>query len=160
MDYADLLQTATLLANYVDPGDLEGIPSEANLRRAVSSTYYAAFHALSQSCADTLVGPYSADSTREHWVTAYRTLEHRQVRNRFNNQGRMANFPDQIRAFAIRFIELQDLRHRADYDPEATFEPDEVLQLLGDARFAIDGFSAAPERERRLLAVYLIATLR
>ena len=160
MDYADLLQTAALLANYVDPADPEGIPSEASLRRAVSTTYYAAFHALSQSCADTLVGPNSADSTKEHWVIAYRSLEHRQVRNRFNNQVRMANFPDQIRAFAIRFIELQDLRHRADYDPEATFEPDEVLQLLGDARFAIEGFSAAPERERRLLAVYLIATLR
>ena len=37
MDYADLLRTATLLANYVDPGDPQGIPSEANLRRAVST---------------------------------------------------------------------------------------------------------------------------
>lgn len=160
MDYADLLQTATLLANYLDPADPEGIPSEANLRRAVSTAYYAAFHALSQSCADTLVGPYFADHTREHWIAAYRTLEHRQVRNRFNNQGRMANFPDQIRDFAIRFIELQDLRHRADYDPDATFEPDEVLQLVSGARVVIEAFNSAPDTERRLLAVYLIATLR
>lgn len=160
MDYADLLRTATLLANYVDPGDPQGIPSEANLRRAVSTAYYAAFHVLSQSCADTLVGPYSADATREHWVAAYRTLEHRQVRNKFNNRERMAGFSNQVRDFARSFVDLQDLRHRADYDPEATFEPDEVLQLVGDARDVLAGFNAASERERRLLAVYLIATLR
>lgn len=160
MDYADLLQTATLLANYVDPADPEGVPSEANLRRAISTTYYAAFHALSQSCAETLVGPYSADSAREHWVAAYRSLEHRQIRNRFNSQGRMADFPDQIRAFAVRFVELQDLRHQADYDPDAAFSPIEVLQLLSNARLSIEGFNAASERDRRLLAVYLIATLR
>ena len=160
MDYADLLRTATLLANFVDPANPEGVPSEANLRRAVSTTYYAAFHALSQSCADTLVGPSLADSTRELWFTAYRTLEHRQIRNRFNNGERMAGFSNQVRDFARRFVDLQDLRHRADYDPEATFEPDEVLQLLSDAGFAIEGFNAAPERERRLLAVYLIATQR
>ena len=160
MDYADLLQTATLLASHVDPADPGRIPSESNLRRAVSTAYYAAFHALSQSCADTLVGPYSTDSTREHWVAAYRTLEHRQVRNKFTNLRRMTSFSDQVRDFARRFNDLQDLRHRADYDPEATFAPAEVLQLLSNARFAIEGFSAAPERERRLLAVYLIATLR
>ena len=92
MDYADLLQTATLLANYVDPADPDGIPSEANLRRAVSTAYYAAFHALSQSCADTLVGPYSTVSTREHWITAYRTLEHRHVRNQVQQPGAHGQF--------------------------------------------------------------------
>ena len=160
MDYADLLQTATLLANYVDPGDPDRIPTDANLRRAVSTTYYAAFHALSQSCADTLVGPYSADYAREHWVAAYRTLEHRQVRNKFANLGRMTSFSNQVRDFARRFNDLQDLRHRADYDPQATFELDEVLQLVSDAHAVIEGFNSAPESERRLLAVYLIATLR
>ena len=160
MDYADLLRTATFLANYVDPADPDALPSEANLRRSVSTAYYAPFHALSQSCADSLIGPYSADTTKEHWVTAYRTLEHRQVRNRFNNQGRMAGFTDQVRYFAGRFVALQDLRHLADYDPEAVFEPNEVIQLLINTQEAIEGFNAAPERERRLLAVYLIATLR
>ena len=160
MDYADLLRTATLLANYVDPADPDGSPSEANLRRAVSTAYYAAFHALSQSCADTLVGPYSTVSTREHWITAYRSLEHRQVRNRFNNRGRMASFSGQVRDFARGFANLQDLRHRADYDPEANFDPDEVLQLLSNTEEVIRGFNAASERERRLLAVYLIAILR
>ena len=160
MDYADLLRTATLLANHVDPGDLTGIPSEANLRRAVSTAYYAAFHALCQSCADALVGASPTDSTREHWVIAYRTLEHRQVKNRFNNLGRMTSFSDRVRDFAERFVDLQDLRHSADYDPEATFEPDGVAQLLANTSAAIEGFNAAPETDRRLLAVYLIATLR
>ena len=160
MDYADLLRTATFLANYVDPADPDGRPSEANLRRSVSTAYYAAFHALCQSCADTLAGPYSTGAIREHWVTAYRTLEHRQVRNRFNNQERMARFPSSIRFFARRFADLQDLRHRADYDPEAIFEPAEVLQLLSNSYVAIEGFNGASERDRRLLAIYLIATLR
>ena len=55
---------------------------------------------------------------------------------------------------------MQDLRHRADYDPEASFEPGEVLQLISNCHVAIEGFNAVPETDRRLLAVYLIATLR
>ncbi|MYC29641.1 MAG: hypothetical protein F4X65_06065 [Chloroflexi bacterium] len=160
MDYADLLRTATFLANYVDPTDLDGRPSEANLRRSVSTAYYAAFHALSQSCADTLVGPYSEDSNEEYWVAAYRTLEHRQVKNKLNNGERMTRFSDQVRDFAKRLGDLQDSRHRADYDPEAVLEQDDVLQLLINTQAAIEGFNAVPERERRFLAVYLIATLR
>ncbi len=55
---------------------------------------------------------------------------------------------------------MQDLRHRADYDPEAIFEPAEVLQLLSNSYVAIEGFNGASEMDRRLLAIYLIATLR
>ena len=160
MDSADLLRTATLLAHYVDPGNPYGSPSEANLRRAVSTAYYAAFHALSQSFADSLVGPVATPSAREHWVNAYRTLNHRQVRNKLNDGERMAGFPGPIRRFAITFVELQDQRHSADYDPDASFNLQEVQQLVNDAQDAIDAFNAASEDERRLLAVYLVATRR
>lgn len=160
MDFADLLRTASLLAHYGDPGDPAGIPSEANLRRAVSTAYYAAFHALSQSCADSLVGPVATPAAREHWVNAYRTLDHRQVRNKLSNQRGMANFSVQIQDFAVKFVDLQGQRHSADYDPEASFNTLEVQFLVSDTQDAINVFNAASETERRLLAVYLFATRR
>ena len=160
MDSADLLRTATLLAHYVAPGDPYGSPSEANLRRAVSTAYYAVFQALSQSFADSLAGPAPAPSAREHWVNAYRTLDHRQVRNKFSNQRGMANFSVQIRDFAVKFVDLQGQRHSADYDPEASFNPQEVQQVVNDAEDAIALFSAASDDERRLLSVYLVAARR
>ena len=160
MDSADLLRTANLLADYGDPGDPYGIPSEANLRRAVSTAYYAVFHALCQSFADSLAGPAPGPLAREHWVNAYRTLDHRQVKNKLSNQRGMANFSGQIRSFADKFVDLQDQRHSADYDPEASFNPQEVQQVVNDAEDAIALFGAASEDERRLLAVYLVATRR
>ena len=160
MDSADLLRTANLLADYGDPGDPYGDPSEANLRRAVSTAYYAAFHALSQSCADCLAGPDPAPSAREHWVNAYRALDHQQVRKKFSNQRGMATFSGQIRGFALKFVELQDQRHSADYDPDASFNPQEVQQLVKDTQDAVAVFGAASENERRLLAVYLVVTRR
>ena len=160
MESADLLRTATLLAHYVDPGDPYGIPSEANLRRAVSTAYYAIFHALSQSFADSLVGPVTAPSARELWVNAYRTLDHRQVRNKLDNGGLMAGFSGPIRRFAITFVDLQGQRHSADYDPDASFNPHEVQQLVSDTQDAIAQFSAASQDERRLLSAYLVAVRR
>ena len=49
----DLLDIARRLA--------EGNPTQADLRRAVSSVYYAVFHAICQSNADTLVGDNPQD---------------------------------------------------------------------------------------------------
>ena len=157
MDSADLLRTANLLADYGDP---YGIPSEANLRRAVSTAYYAVFHALCQSFADSLAGPDPAPAAREHLVNAYRTLDHRQVRNKLSNQRGMASFSGRIRDFAVKFVDLQSQRHSADYDPDTSFNPQEVQQLVKDAQDAIDTFNAASEDERRLLAVYLVAARR
>ena len=52
MNPQDLLTLAVELAS----GSSRGRPGQVELRRAVSSVYYALFHALANSCADLLVG--------------------------------------------------------------------------------------------------------
>ena len=55
MNPDDLIRIARYLAS-TGTGINAGRPSQADLRRAVSTTYYALFHALAQCCANTLIG--------------------------------------------------------------------------------------------------------
>lgn len=57
-----------------------GAPRQANLRRAVSSVYYALFHWLAQCAADSLVGV--AETAGDSWTRVYRALNHRDLRQR------------------------------------------------------------------------------
>ena len=66
----DLLVTARQLAK-ARPSK----PRQADLRRAVSTSYYAAFHALAQDCADRLVGT-TRQRSEPAWRQAYRALDH------------------------------------------------------------------------------------
>lgn len=61
-------------------------PKQANLRRAVSASYYAVFHALCRSNADALVGKGAARPTRA-WMQTYRALDHAQQRADVKKQG-------------------------------------------------------------------------
>ena len=56
-------------------------PAPAVIRRAISTAYYAAFHALAASNADMLAGPAHDPLTAEAWVRTYRGLNHNQARS-------------------------------------------------------------------------------
>ena len=95
-----------------------GRPRQAMLRRAVSTAYYAMFHALCQSNADTLVGPSPSGPDPELWLDTYRTLEHRAAKNRLASSISSRQDPA-IRNFARTFGSMQEQRINADYDPTA-----------------------------------------
>ena len=63
----DLLNIARRLA-------AGGNPTQTDLRRAISSVYYAVFHAICQSNADTLVGEDPQLRDQVAWRQAYRAL--------------------------------------------------------------------------------------
>ena len=109
----DLLDIARRLA--------AGSPTQTDLRRAVSCVYYALFHAVAQSNADTLVGddPQSRDQTA--WRQAYRALEHGYARRRCDQVRRGSRFSPSIQSLADYFLTAQSRRHRADYDPGENF---------------------------------------
>jgi uncharacterized protein (UPF0332 family) len=46
-------------------------PKQVDLRRAISSAYYACFHALAKSCADSLIGTKNVGN-QAAWAQAYR----------------------------------------------------------------------------------------
>jgi hypothetical protein len=89
-----------------------GRPRETNLRRAVSTIYYALFHCLAACCADTLVGGPSSNRSKPAWRQAYRALQHRQANTRCRHSN-IRWFPTVIRRF--RLVSVKDRRAFAVY---------------------------------------------
>lgn len=152
MRAADLIAVARLLAQA--PGG--GTAQETRLRRAVSTAYYALFHCLSENCADLLAGRMKDKRRNEEWLRVYRSLNHRKARNRCRNQASFAQLPQPITDFAEQFVELQRLRHEADYNPAASFEPARVMQNINDSEARIRAFNAVPAAARRAFVLYLL----
>ena len=104
-------------------------PRQDDLKRAVSTAYYALFHAIARSNADRLIGA-SANRADEAWRHTYRALNHTDA---FRACGRLRQlrFPVGLIDVGDAFRSLQEERHKADYDPMHRV-------TLADARAAID----------------------
>lgn len=134
-------------------------PRQTNLRRAVSTTYYALFHCLAGCCADMLVGGAGANRSAQAWRQAYRALQHTTARQRCTNQV-IRRFPSEIQAFAVRFTDMQRKRESADYDPDGTFYKSDVLQDIDTTENVIGQFMKVLPKDRRAFAVYILLNIR
>ena len=83
-----------------------GKPRQANLRRAVSTVYYALFHCLAEDAANLLVGGQGSDRSKHAWRQAYRALEHGHTKSRCIDQRFIKKFPPEIEDFANQFDKL------------------------------------------------------
>ena len=151
----NLIATARALA---DTGR-RGRPRQTDLRRAVSTAYYALFHCLAACCADLLVGGSGADRSATAWERTYRALEHGVARRRCRSDT-IKEFPDSIRQFADVFLDLQAKRHQADYASSGNLPKRIVLQDIIAVADAITLFQQVPAKDRRAFAVYLLLNLR
>ena len=133
-------------------------PDPAAVRRAVSTAYYAAFHALTASNADVLIGPPSDQLTTEAWIRIYRRLDHSHARDRLRQN--LHNFSADARTFADLFLDLQNERHNADYNPLASFTPQTATTWLSKTQAAITDFLQASTRERASIAVLTLIRTR
>ena len=158
MNPHDLLRAAYQLALEPDVGR----PRQANLRRAISTAYYALFHALASCCADMLAGSSRASRSQRAWRQTYRALEHGHAKNQCMNQSVMNLFPPEIQGFGEEFADMQALRHTADYDPdpESAFIRAGVLESIERSEIAIQEFENAPLADRRAFAIYVLFRLR
>ena len=146
MNSRDLIQTARRLT---ESGALQ--PTQADLRRAVSTAYYAQFHCLASTAADLLAG----GSRSPEWHQVYRAIEHGKARSACQ-QDAMRAFPMEIRGFADTFIDLQKARQQADYALEGEYSKRDVLAMIDMAVGAIDQFEQADVRHRRSFAVHVL----
>ena len=144
----DLLDIARRLA--------AGSPTQTDLRRAVSCVYYALFHAVAQSNADTLVGDDPQSRDQAAWRQAYRALEHGYARQRCDQIRRGSRFSPTIQNLANYFVTAQSRRHRGDYDPDASFTQQEVLEAINQTYAIINAFRTVPITERRAFAVFIL----
>jgi len=137
-----------------------GRPRQANLKRAISTIYYALFHFLADSNADLIVGGSRSNRSRRAWVQTYRALQHGAARSRCERQRVMRRFPQEIQDFADVFCSLQIERHQADYNPEKRFIMDEVETHLSAAKSIVQAFSTAARKDRLAFAIYVLLDQR
>lgn len=146
----DLLNTARGLAK-VGPRR----PTQANLRRATSTAYYAMFHCLASSSADLLIGKTRRRSLAWHQV--YRGLEHGTARKACQHRKALESLPPAILDFAEKFVDLQQKRQRADYALDSgPYRKSDVLADITTAESAIRQFEQADVEARRSLATNVL----
>ena len=162
MNWEQLLDLAEMLAGAPMRGETRGRPQQTYLRKANSAAYYAMFHALANSNADTLIGSAAAIRSSEEWTATQRALNHGTARNQMLNGSRMATFHSNIQDFAETFITLQVQRHEADYNPNLNtpLTRRQTVRNIRRARDATNAFLAAPPQERRRFATHLLFTRR
>jgi hypothetical protein len=133
----------------------KGKPRQSNLRRATSTAYYALFHTLAKSCGDLMVGGDGAVKSDAAWRQVYRALEHAFAKNACKNPV-ITQFPKEIQDFANMFVQMQEKRHRADYDPDERLLKSAVVNDLAGVEAAIDDFHRAPISDRRAFAALVL----
>lgn len=137
-----------------------GRPRDANLRRAISTIYYAVFHCLAASNADLLIGATGSARSEPAWTQTYRALQHGTARKRCDDRQRIGLFPRGIRLFAQVFCSLQALREEADYNPSASFYAHDVYQWWYNADVAIRFFGRVRPKDRRAFAAHVLLAYR
>jgi hypothetical protein len=156
------------LADGESRAPLAGAPRQANLRRAISTAYYATFHELLGTAAQTFVAA-------AHWksqVLFYRALDHGKCRDRCKKLGQnplpneeqsffeRACFPAGLRQFAIQFVRLQELRHEADYNPDTKFTIPDARDAVASARLAVGNLRNAGREDLIPFMGYVLLGLR
>ncbi|NBS12945.1 MAG: hypothetical protein EBS77_09845, partial [Gammaproteobacteria bacterium] len=126
----DLIITARQLAHLH-----ERRPRQADLRRAISTAYYATFHGLAEVAASRLIGTSTASQKTAAWTRVYRALNHQAIKKACGHK-EVQNYSEDLATFINLFPELQELRQRADYDPNARYKHGEVLSAVNDAEVA------------------------
>lgn len=127
------------------------------MRRSVSSSYYAMFHALARLCADSLVGTQPAKRSNKAWVEVYRGLGHSDSL-KMCKRAHQKSFPQSIKDFADSFQLLQAERHRADYDPTARFTKDDAIKYVNMAEAAISALKTVPILDKKAFAAWVLIT--
>lgn len=120
----------------------------------MSTAYYALFHELCRNTADCMIGTKSADRSGPAWRQAYRSVDHAFCKKQCKNGQVMGKFPKDIEDFGNLFVDLQEDRHRADYDPETTFLRTNVVANIDAAEDAIIAFRKTPIKDRRAFAAW------
>ncbi len=169
MLHDDLLEQAQILLELDNRK-----PKQANLRRAISSAYYAVFHALGDHVAKQVVGSSPKDNKLRALII--RSLQHNDMREAlkgFASGNPRAIYKDIIaeeadetlQTVAQSFLDLQHQRHKADYDVAYNFTKLSTRVAVRDAEKAIVALDsreedASPFRKVFMLSMILHKTLK
>lgn len=150
---------ATMVSRLLDISNLlidERSNSSAARRRAISTAYYAVFHALLKICASTFIQDQNVSD--ETYERAYRALDHAQVRQAFESRASPLFTDKALRPIGDLVVPLLSARNRADYAPPDPhpFSRSEAIDFVDQAREAIARLDSLGTRERLDLVVHLL----
>lgn len=148
----------TMVARLLELADQmarEGAKSSALRRRAVSTAYYAVFHALAKSCAGILLP--SIDRNSDTYQRVYRALDHGPLRAAFTTTGPLKD-RDTLQKIGELVVQLQSERHRADYMPlsKGLISRSKAETLVERARQAVFEIERLSNEDRIALATCLL----
>lgn len=158
------------VANGLVKSKRKGAPNQAFLRRAVSTAYYALFHALVAKGADTLVGRTKRRTPRYSLI--YRAFEHARMRQgceaidksvlaqKIQTALGAATVCQELRDVAVVFVTLQKRRHWADYSAAGVITRADAQDLVDQAGIAIQQLAAADAEERANWLALLLTSAR
>ncbi len=128
--------------------------SAAYRRRAVSTAYYAVFHALAKLCTQTLLPDGKRHEDAHSKI--YRALDHGPLKNVFTQSPLKDH--QIIKVFGLDIVRLQVERHRADYSPPDAdlFKPSEVEEIIRVAKVVVSELDKLDRADRLLLATCLL----
>lgn len=72
----------------------------------------------------------------------------------------MLRFPTEVMEFAEHFVFMQELRHSADYDPDASFDRSQVAQLVEETLRLNQLFKGTPRADQRAFSIYVLLRSR
>ena len=148
-----LLESALKLACESEDGEPA---SQSDLRRSISTAYYAAFHFVLGECADLLTCDEGGIGLNRAWRQVYRSIAHAAVKKACNRAtDRTMSFPVEIRDFATLFVAWLESRHEADYDPEAQYVAADALAIIGEVETAISAYRTVDKKHRQAFAVLI-----
>ncbi|MGJ4888839.1 hypothetical protein ACQR1Y_11625 [Bradyrhizobium sp. HKCCYLRH3099] len=138
--------------------------TQVDLRRAISAAYYAVFHFCLTFAADMVCG--SAVRSSDRYRHVYRSIDHSTLRNlcdklRKTSPKDIAIAPSMgfgnISDFARIAVTLQELRHRAEYDPQPVLTALEARTAVSEARQAITWFTSSNDEQQKTFLVLLLS---
>ena len=137
-----------------------GYPRQASINRAVSTAYYPLFHTLSAVFVAQTLGSLRSARYWEIVTPVYRAIDHASARKAFDRTVKDSTSPEPSRELGRAFVDLQAARIAADYDPGSRCTRPEAIDLIAQARDAIDTLRTLPKEDRLLLVAQLIAKPR
>jgi hypothetical protein len=135
-----------------------GKPAQGQLRRAISTCYYAVFHALAKLCADSLIGSTKASRPNNAWVEVYRGIGHGLCKDACFRAKTIPGFPPELHDFSDAFIQLLDARENADYNPLVRPTKQDALFFVSLARKSISALRGVRSVDKRAFAAWVLIT--
>ena len=137
-----LIDSAHYAINNAAPGGL----SRETIHRAISTVYYAVFHAINASNADAQHGVPTNAATAQSWTYTYRRMRHNFATN--NLRQHFFYLTGDARLLANQFINLKTARETADYDPNRALTAGEANFWISEARTALIALQAMTPADR------------